>query len=56
MLRPPYLRKGDTIGIAAPAGCLTESEVMPAIEIIRSWGLHVKFGKHLFSRFPVYAR
>ena len=23
---------------------------MPAVEIIRSWGLHVKFGKHLFSR------
>jgi muramoyltetrapeptide carboxypeptidase len=50
MIRPPYLRKGDTIGIAAPAGCLTESEVMPAIEIIRSWGLQVEFGKHLFSR------
>lgn len=49
MIRPQHLRKGDTIGITAPAGCLSESEIMPAVEIIRSWDLNVVFGRHLYS-------
>jgi muramoyltetrapeptide carboxypeptidase len=48
MITPPMLRRGDTIGIPAPAGCLTEAEIRPAIELIRSWGLHVVTGKYLF--------
>jgi len=48
MIRPRYLRKGDTIGITAPAGCLQQNEIEPAVELIKSWGLHVVFGKHLF--------
>ena len=50
MITPPHLRPGDTVGIVAPAGCLTAEEIMPAVEMIRSWGLHVVFGSHLFSR------
>ena len=50
MITPPLLRKGDTIGIPAPSGCLTEAELMPAIRLIRSWGLHVVLGKHVFRR------
>jgi muramoyltetrapeptide carboxypeptidase len=50
MIRPPRLRQGDAVGIAAPAGSLSEPEIMPAVEIIRSWGLQVVFGRHLFKR------
>jgi muramoyltetrapeptide carboxypeptidase len=50
MIRPPYLKPGDTVGIAAPAGCLSESEIMPAVSIIRSWDLNVIFGEHLLKR------
>lgn len=50
MIRPPYLKPGDTVGIIAPAGFLTEPEIMPAVEVIRSWGLGVIFGEHLFRR------
>jgi muramoyltetrapeptide carboxypeptidase len=50
MIRPPHLQKGDTIGITAPAGCLAEPEITLAVDLIRSWGLHVEFGKHLYSR------
>ena len=50
MIRPPYLKKGDTIGITAPAGCFSEPEIGPAVEMIRSWGFPVVFGKHLFKR------
>ncbi len=49
MISPPNLRKGDTIGIVAPAGCLSEPEIAPAVDIFRSWGLNVVFGKHLFN-------
>jgi muramoyltetrapeptide carboxypeptidase len=50
MITPPLLRRGDTVGIPAPAGCLAEPEVQPAIELIRSWGLHVVTGQYLFKR------
>lgn len=50
MIRPPKLKPGDTVGIAAPAGCLAESEITSSVELIRSWGLDVTYGKHLFNR------
>ncbi len=50
MIRPPKLKPGDTVGIAAPAGCLAESEINDSVDLIRSWGLEVTYGKHLFSR------
>jgi muramoyltetrapeptide carboxypeptidase len=50
MIRPPNLRPGDTVAITAPAGCLSEQEIMPAVGIIRSWGLNVVFGEHLFRK------
>jgi muramoyltetrapeptide carboxypeptidase len=50
MIRPPNLQKGDIIGIVAPAGCLSGPEIAPAIDIIRSWGLNVVFGEHIFKR------
>lgn len=49
MIRPPYLSIGDTIGIAAPAGCLKESEIEKAVALFKSWGLTVKSGRHLFA-------
>jgi muramoyltetrapeptide carboxypeptidase len=50
MIRPPYLQKGDIIGITAPASYLSQSEIAPAVEIFQSWGLEIEYGKHLFAR------
>jgi muramoyltetrapeptide carboxypeptidase len=50
MKQPPYLQPGDAIGIVAPAGCFTEAEINPALEIVASWGLKVIPGRHLFAR------
>jgi len=50
MIRPPLLRQGDTVGIPAPSSYLREAELMPGIELIRSWGLQVITGKHIFRR------
>ena len=49
---PPYLQKGDTIAIVAPAGILkNRKEVIDkAKDLAESWGLHVIYGKHLFHQ------
>jgi len=50
MIRPPFLQRGDTIGIVAPASYVTETELQPAVELISSWGLKLIFGNHVFKR------
>ena len=48
---PPYLQKGDTIAIVAPAGILANRKevIGKAKALAESWGLHVVYGKHLFE-------
>jgi muramoyltetrapeptide carboxypeptidase len=43
-LVPPYLKKGDLIGITAPAGYITLDEIRPAMKVIERWGYRVKVG------------
>ena len=43
------LKSGDLIGIVAPAGKIKRESLDVAIEILKSWGLQVKTGEHLFS-------
>lgn len=50
---PPYLKKGDTIAIVAPAGILKPSRgasIEKAKSLFESWGLHVMIGKHVFAQ------
>ena len=47
---PPYLKPGDTVGITCPAGYLTESEVQPAITLLKSWGFNLRIGKTVGDR------
>ena len=51
LITPPYLKKGDTIAIVAPAGILTNRKevIDKAKTLAESWGLHVVYGKHLFD-------
>lgn len=42
---PPYLRKGDTVGIVCTARKFFPEEAQPAIDLLKSWGLEVKLGK-----------
>ncbi|MBO6880000.1 MAG: LD-carboxypeptidase [Winogradskyella sp.] len=52
LIRPPYLKAGDTVAIVAPSGILKnrEREVQQAIDLLKSWGLHSVVGKHVFSK------
>ena len=50
-IRPPYLQRGDTVGIVAPAGKLPlKTDTAKVRQRFESWGLHVKFGAHCADR------
>lgn len=55
-VKPPYLKKGDTIMILAPAGRIKDkSSVDQGIELANHWGLVVFLGNHLFSQDDTFA-
>ncbi|MBS1741855.1 MAG: LD-carboxypeptidase [Bacteroidetes bacterium] len=47
---PPYLRKGDMIGITSPAGYITLTDIQPAISKLTEWGFTVKTGNSIGKR------
>ena len=44
---PPYLKKGDTIGIVCPSGTLSAKKAATCISTLEAWGYKVKIGKTL---------
>lgn len=54
-IQPPYLKKGDQVGIIAPAGIVKPEDIEPAIKILEEWGLKVNKGKHLYRSFHFFA-
>jgi muramoyltetrapeptide carboxypeptidase len=55
MIIPPYLQKGDTIGIVCPSGYMPEENFSTCLEVLQQWGFKVKRGStpgkqfHYFS-------
>jgi muramoyltetrapeptide carboxypeptidase len=51
LITPPYLKKGDTIAIVAPAGILKnrQATIQKAKRLVESWGLCVVLGDNLFK-------
>lgn len=49
MIRPPYLKAGDTVAIVATARKVSKFEIKPAIDLLKSWGLEVSPGKNLYK-------
>lgn len=48
--KPPYLKKGDVIGITSPAGFITYEEIQPAMQLMQSWGYKTVFGDTIGKR------
>ncbi|WP_462249525.1 S66 peptidase family protein [Ferruginibacter sp.] len=44
VVKPPYLKKGDTIGITCPAGFIIAEDILPAVNKIKEWGYEIKIG------------
>jgi len=55
MITPPYLKSGDIVAIVATARKVSPSEMDAAISTIRSWGLQVVTGPHLFGEKDQYS-
>jgi len=47
MIIPPYLKKGDTIGITCPAGYMEKEKAQTCITTLQQWGYEVMIGKTL---------
>ena len=41
---PPYLKKGDIIGITCPSGYISLEECQPAINKMQEWGFEIRVG------------
>jgi muramoyltetrapeptide carboxypeptidase len=55
MITPPYLKKGDKVGIIAPSGKIEKHYISNAIDILNSWGLEVVIGQHVNKSFLYFA-
>ncbi|MFA9391436.1 MAG: LD-carboxypeptidase [Prolixibacteraceae bacterium] len=52
---PPYLKKGDLIGIVSSASKIDQLIVEPAVELLRSLGFRVELGQHIFAQHHQFA-
>ena len=48
-IRPPLLKRGDTIGLVTLGTPLDANTINTRVEFLRNMGLHVVFGKHVYS-------
>jgi len=49
-LKPPPLRPGNEIAIIAPAGPVTQSELQPSLDLLRSTGYKVTISPNVFQK------
>jgi muramoyltetrapeptide carboxypeptidase len=55
MITPPFLKSGDKVGIAAPAGKVDAQKLNFAVDALESWGLEVVLGKNVFNHHHQFA-
>ena len=51
LIKPEYLKKGDTVAIVAPSGILKNYNgyMLKAKELLKSWGLEASIGENVFN-------
>lgn len=52
LIQPPFLKPGDSVAIVAPSGILKNQndEIAQAEALLKSWGLNVVVGEHVFAK------
>jgi muramoyltetrapeptide carboxypeptidase len=50
IIRPPRLRKGDTVGIISPGGPVEENELQPGLRFLEESGFRVRLGPHALDK------
>ena len=46
---PPYLKRGDTIGMICPAGFMLPEKFETCIRVLQDWGYLVRTGQTMYS-------
>lgn len=54
-IRPPYLKKGDTVAIFAASNAVTKNDIKDGISKLKSWGLNVITADNLYLQNGRYA-
>lgn len=49
-IKPPFLKKGDEVGIISPSFCIDEKLLTEAVQYLEKWGLRVKVGRNAAKR------
>ena len=52
---PPLLKKGDKVAVVAPSGAVDRIKIEEGVSILKSWGLEVLEGKHLYKTDSTFA-
>ena len=52
---PPYLKKGDTIGIVCPAGFMSLDRAAACIDALQKWGYTIKLGKTVGTQYHYFS-
>lgn len=52
---PPYLKKGDTIALVAPAGYMPETDFEQSIETLQQWGFNIRKGHTPANQFHYFS-
>lgn len=56
IVHPPYLKKGDTIGITCPAGFMDATKVEECVRVLTQlWGFKVKMGRTVGNQFHYFS-
>ena len=55
MITPKFLKRGDKIGIVAPARKIQMNEIEASIKVFEKWGLKVELGKNIFAQYRQFA-
>jgi len=50
IIQPPFLRKGDAVGIISPAFAIDEDKITSAAALLESWGYNVYVGRNVLKR------
>jgi len=50
MIRPDFLKQGDTVGLIAPSRWVSEAEIEPFLNTLSGWGLKYKLADNLYTR------
>ena len=51
VVRPPALREGDCIGLAAPASAFQEEELHAGVRVLQDLGFRVHYTPRLFEKY-----